>query len=545
MKNILLLFIFLITLTVKGQTFEWAKGIGTIGDGDCGTGITKDHSGNTYVTGYFHGTTRFDNTTTLTAVRGKNAFLSKYNSNGDLLWIRQGKGYSGTDNIASDSTGIYIVGDYGDTLTLDGGNNNDIKLPLSGTYIAKYDFSGNLLWAYRGVGSGNTNIMRINSDRDGSVTVIGNFERYITLNGASGAITLHTPDNNSFAMFIAKYDNSGNILWAKQAGATCPVPCGWGGDANMARVKAVSTDMNDNIFIVGTIVGTVNFNSSTAISSDTMGNIYYAKYDKNGDLLWVKLMASTEWNDQPADIKNDKFGNFYLIGRIVSNGKIFLKKFDNNGDQLFSNFYSSTLGLGITSIEISAENNVFLTGGFKGTLILDDKTLESEKGDFLLLKLSASGTVLSSCRTRKSSEGGVGGLALVVDANENSYVTGFFQASVTFGTSSFTGDVYGQILITKIKAAEVIGIKDNTINSSFSIYPNPSGNLVNLSYKGTLEQNFNISINNQLGQNVFTKQYTSQKEITDSFNFSNLSKGIYFVSIKADNINEVRKIVIE
>ncbi|MDQ3048934.1 MAG: hypothetical protein M3R27_15395 [Bacteroidota bacterium] len=114
MKNILLSLIITLTsiLSVNAQSFEWAKAIGMIGNPDVGTAAVSDKDGNVYMTGYFTGTTSFGDTI-LSSVRGSNSFIAKYSSAGNLLWVRQSKGYSLADGLRIDSTGVYAVGAYG------------------------------------------------------------------------------------------------------------------------------------------------------------------------------------------------------------------------------------------------------------------------------------------------------------------------------------------------------------------------------------------------------------------------------------------------
>nr|MDQ3048935.1 T9SS type A sorting domain-containing protein [Bacteroidota bacterium] len=104
---------------------------------------------------------------------------------------------------------------------------------------------------------------------------------------------------------------------------------------------------------------------------------------------------------------------------------------------------------------------------------------------------------------------------------------------------------YNQAYIAKIKALEVAGLQENNNELAFNIYPNPSNNVVNFTYKSSIQQNLAITISNQLGQQILKKQYSAQTEIKDTYNFNNISKGIYFIELKSNNGREVRKVVIE
>ena len=114
-------------------------------------GVKTDTKGNVLITGYFSGPsiifgndTFYNNNTDTTS----DIFIAKYNSNGNLLWAKTagGKSVDWSAGIATDSFGdVYISGTFdSDTLSFD-----SIKLYGGGDFIAKYDSSGNVLWAKR------------------------------------------------------------------------------------------------------------------------------------------------------------------------------------------------------------------------------------------------------------------------------------------------------------------------------------------------------------------------------------------------------------
>jgi hypothetical protein len=104
----------------------WVKSFGG-SSGTYGHSIAVDSSGNVYTTGSFYESSDFDpgaGTANLTSVAEEDAFVSKLNSSGDLLWA---KGFGGTSNdsgysIAVDSSGnVYTTGFFYDTVDFDPG----------------------------------------------------------------------------------------------------------------------------------------------------------------------------------------------------------------------------------------------------------------------------------------------------------------------------------------------------------------------------------------------------------------------------------------
>lgn len=76
-------------------------------------------------------------------------------------------------------------------------------------------------------------------------------------------------------------------------------------------------------------------------------------------------------------------------------------------------------------------------------------------------------------------------------------------------------------------------------NSNFSVSPNPTTSIINIFDEENQFQNSTIIIRNYLGQLVFTTPFNSQ------INLSDLSAGMYFLTIRNGTIKKTVKIVKE
>ena len=90
---------------------------------DQGNPISADSSGNIYITGLFSGIASFDENTSLTSIKGDDIFIAKYNSSGDLQWVKQTEGTENIDNEGysiniDSSNNIYVTGYIYGTTTL-------------------------------------------------------------------------------------------------------------------------------------------------------------------------------------------------------------------------------------------------------------------------------------------------------------------------------------------------------------------------------------------------------------------------------------------
>jgi len=81
--------------------------------------------------------------------------------------------------------------------------------------------------------------------------------------------------------------------------------------------------------------------------------------------------------------------------------------------------------------------------------------------------------------------------------------------------------------------------KNNLHRINFNLFPNPTTNELNLQVKDN--QNYKIEVLNEIGQTIYNSNIIN----TSKIDFSNFSKGIYFVKLSNQNGVEVRKIVKE
>src|SRR6266446_6408803 len=146
---------FCMQLFAQGPVLEWAKQIGSTYD-DWGNSITIDAEGNVYTTGKFQGTVDFDpgvGVFNITSAGGNyNMFISKLDSSGNFVWVKQfgGDGYAEGLSITTDGTGnIYITGDFSGTIDFDTNSGNFNLTTLiwgNDIFVSKLDSSGDLVW---------------------------------------------------------------------------------------------------------------------------------------------------------------------------------------------------------------------------------------------------------------------------------------------------------------------------------------------------------------------------------------------------------------
>jgi hypothetical protein len=93
---------------------------------------------------------------------------------------------------------------------------------------------------------------------------------------------------------------------------------------------------------------------------------------------------------------------------------------------------------------------------------------------------------------------------------------------------------------------ENVGITENNVFEDVKLFPNPAQNLVNVSFRAPESRNLDVSIVTISGMMVFNQEVSNfNGTYSEAINISDMAKGIYFLSLKTDQGNLVRKLVIE
>ena len=108
-------------------------------------------------------------------------------------------------------------------------------------------------------GSGNDHGRNIEVDGNGNSYITGEFEGSATF----GSTTLTS--SGGVDIFVARYDNAGNAVWAKSAGGNLE-----------ERASGIALDGSGSAYISGYFLGEASFGSTT-ITSSGISDLYIAK----------------------------------------------------------------------------------------------------------------------------------------------------------------------------------------------------------------------------------------------------------------------------
>lgn len=376
-----------------------------------------------------------------------------------------GTGSNFCSTVSVDANGnSYVIGTFMDSTILFGST----LLTSSGSsdiFVVKYNTSGNIVWAKSAGGT--------NFDKGQSISVDGSGNVYIVGIYYSPTISFgtHTLTNaNGADIFIVKYDSSGNVVWAKSAGGT-----------DYDEVNSISTDGNGNVYLTGTFgdhsLVTISFGSVSLTNTGGWLDIYLAKYDTAGNIVWAKS-AGGVGADHGYTVTADLNGNTYLTGAFggyasaspisfgntvltnVGGYDVFVTKYDGSGSVIWATSAGGIYDDAGNSITIDANGNSYITGSFDSPNIVFGSTTLTNAGttgtsdynsDILIAKYDSSGNVLWA-----KTNGGTFydyGKSITVDASGNSYVIGQFSSpTISFGSSTFINAGADDIFVAKYDA---------------------------------------------------------------------------------------------
>ena len=431
---------------------SWAVALGAQ-DHAAADDVVLDKAGNIYITGNFR-TAIIGKGTSLSAKKGFDLFVAKLSGQGKLLWAISGGGDghdSGTAIRIAPMGGILVAGYFNKSLFLGG---KEYKGPNQEGFVARVLADGTVKWVETYNGSGTSTIARMAVDLPGDVIwITGKFNGTLKL-GSS------TFNGLGWDTYVARLSaKNGAVEKALQVkGAQTEYPA------------ALALDSSGNAFVAGNFIdsnkGTYILTiGGTPLSNRGNNDLFVTKINANADkFLWATSAGSTG-SDESRDVVLDTGGNLYITGyhggamtlgsttlTHSGNGNLYVARISPGGT--FQWGVSSTGTLGAEGSAIALNKDQLLVCGFvMGPDVLGGKALTQHQGgrDVVLARLTTdTGEVLGI-----TSGGGSQwdhGLGLAVGSKGNVFVTGLYQGSAVFGTTSFKSKGKQDVFVWKLAA---------------------------------------------------------------------------------------------
>jgi hypothetical protein len=496
------------------------------------------------------------NGTVLTSAGKETGFVLKLDSLGNLNWAKQFSSIYNVKitSLAIDkSNDLIVIGDYKDQIQFDTTlfTNNKDKIYSSNMFISKFDPSGGLKWAKSTGGVSNSG-NSIFIDHSNNILISGKsidikyFDTTVVVITLDS--TLHTdPWGHQYweyfhptEAFFAKYDDNGNKIWIKKTGGS---------------PQKVIVDNSDNIILTGNFMGDTYF-GSTLVPAIGFETSFLAKYTVNGGLGWIKTSGgSANWNSGYG-LAIDSANNIYQTGQLLGNdvefgGTIispfagtnaFLAKYDWNGNFIWVKDIGSPTTMADehhnfncgSSVKLNHKNEIVLIGYFLDTLTFGNQILKSNGAyDLLLLKYDLDGNIIKA--GEYSDYGWQGGTDLTIGKNDEIYLTGYTSLDKwdsRYPVYIFIGKVSSEIPVWPLS------VSDDKL-SSFLTYPNPTDGTMTIIFPSESVLDKDISIYT-LDGNKIQEFCVTGKQATIEIK----QKGIYILVVNTNNRSFTRKIIV-
>ncbi len=524
----------LLSTSLHAQTFQWANAYGGTG-GESLNGLVSDTNSKLYISGTYENSINLG-ANTLTSIGQQDLYLAQLDDLGQAIWAVRAGSTEDDENagLAMYNDALYIAGSYWDTADFGNLSISRTQGSNSALYLARYDSNGNAIWAKSIDGSGIKKVEDIQVDDEGNIYLTGYF---------GGTLFTSTPNlsaNGNTNFFLLKYNENGDLLWAKQTG-----------DSGDIRGSSLDTDAAGNVYVGGRFQGDISFAGEFIPGNGLDNDIFLLKYDTNGNEQWIKEGGGV-FEDVCNAIIADKDGNTYLTGyfsgvlrwglvELVAQGfddNLVLAKHDANGNLIWAKSVGGEGDAYGQSLALSG-TQLFLGGHFRGENNFDNSTLTADaiRFDVFISELDTAGN-FQWIRQAGNTEFDLLE-CLTIQPNTGLIAGGNFDNNTIFDNLSLSSSGGYDAYLVAI-ADFPLSVFNTSFYQQINIYPNP------------VETHFYIHLKEAAIMEIFDLQgrLVQSLRISDSdgktqINIERLPTGAYFFVLNTSSEKQVGRFVKE
>ena len=305
----------------------------------------------------------------------------------------------------------YIAGSFRNNATF-GDKNLENNSSRDDAFVAKLDKTGNVAWAQRLGGISSDAAYGISVDESGNSYVTGTFQGEVTFrtgtpksdevddapeqpieNGETQnddapeqpideGETSNDDDtppttNTEEIKFTSKGSNDAFVAKLDNQGKVQ-----WAkqfGGTGFESGEGITVDSQGNTFVTGSFRDTVSFGEAPALTANGSDG-FITKLDTTGKVLWANKFGGND-ADEGYEVAVDKDGNSYVMGTTdvtsSSAGKLYIAKIDDAGNFAWRETFEGTANREGSGVAVDKAGNTYFTGLFRGTATFGDTSYSS------------------------------------------------------------------------------------------------------------------------------------------------------------------------
>ena len=327
-------------------------------------------------------------------------------------------------------------------------------------------------WSQSLGGSGSERADRVVTDREGNCYITG----YVGSTNAMFGTNSAENSSTGSKVFVAKFNRSGSNLWVQTAG-------GAGDDEG----RALAVDEVGNVYVTGAVKVrsgggdpvSVEFGSTNLVLQG-FNDFFLAKYDANGNFLWVRQAWSTGFPIAEGTAISVRGTNVYAVGHcrggmnfggvLLADAQLFLAQYDDAGNLLSARNVGYDTGpndnLWAYDVAVDGNGDCYIASDFGSEQFTIGGTTLTRTGSYsdgLLTKWDASGNLLWFKQVTEGRFGACVGVRLNADGN----VT--VLGRTLFASGAFAGEPVGDGFLASLsRTGGVLWVKTISTNAEIN-----------------------------------------------------------------------------
>ena len=91
---------------------------------------------------------------------------------------------------------------------------------------------------------------------------------------------------------------------------------------------------------------------------------------------------------------------------------------------------------------------------------------------------------------------------------------------------------------------EPTGIEDFQLEGEFRLYPIPASRILHIEYVQENAENLKLEMFDPAGREILIRPYPNTNEIKDAINVSEMTRGVYYLRLRSDERQIIKRIIL-